>query len=138
MKITQLLSAATNVSWIAVTDTVRDAFDHMETYDLSAAPVLDWSGRYVGTVTEADLRRHVASNDEAAAFATPLSAVERRSRNVAVTVDRDAESLVEQALAHRFIPVVDDCGRLLGIVDRRRILELVKPVGPGERLPSAA
>jgi CBS domain-containing protein len=141
MKITQLLSPMTNVSWISVTDTVRDAFDHLETYDVSAAPVLDWSGRYLGTVTEADLRRHVASNEKTAALATPLSAVERRSRNVAVTVDREVESLVEQALGHRFIPVVDDCGRLLGIVDRRRILGVVGVVGPDgpvKRLPSAA
>ena len=102
----------------------------METYELTAAPILDWNGRYLGTVTEADLRRHVASTDQAAALATPLSTVERRSHNLAVTIDRDVESLVEQASGHRFIPVVDDSGRLLGIVDRRRILDL--------RLPSAA
>ena len=130
MKITQLLTPVTDVPWVSVTDTVRDAFDHMETYDLSAAPILDWDGRYLGTVTEADLRRHLAGTDQTASLATPLSAVERRSRNTAVTVDHDVESLVEQALGHRFIPVVDDCGRLLGIVDRRRILDA--------RLPSAA
>lgn len=130
MKITQLLTPITDVHWISVTDTVRDAFDHMETYELTAAPILDWNGRYLGTVTEADLRRHVASTDQAAALATPLSTVERRSHNLAVTIDRDVESLVEQASGHRFIPVVDDSGRLLGIVDRRRILDA--------RLPSAA
>jgi len=130
MKIMQLLRPLADVPWISVTDTVRDAFDHLETYDLSAAPILDWDGRYVGTATEADLRRHVASTDKTVALATPLSAVERRSKNLAATVDRDVESLVAQALWHSFIPVVDDCGRLLGIVDRRRILDA--------RLPSAA
>ena len=130
MKITQLLTPMTDVHWISVTDTVRDAFVHMETYDLTAAPILDRNGCYLGTVTEADLRRHVARIDKAAAFATPLSAVERRSHNLAVTIDRDVESLVEQAIGHRFIPVVDDGGHLLGIVDRRRILDA--------RLPSAA
>jgi CBS domain-containing protein len=140
MKITQLLTPVTDVPWVSVTDTVRDAFDHLETYELSATPILDWNGCYLGTVTEADLRRHVASTDQAAAFATPLSAVERRSRNVAVTVDRDVDSLVEQALGHRFIPVVDDCGRLLGIIDRRRILDPNSPNRsvPVTRLPSAA
>jgi len=131
MKIMQLLTPTTEVRWISVTDTVRDAFDHMETYELGAAPILDWSGRYLGTVTGADLRRHVASTvDRAAALATPLSAVDRRSHNVAVTGDRDVSSVVDQALGHPFVPVVDDTGCLLGIVDRQRILDA--------RLPSAA
>jgi CBS domain-containing protein len=123
MKIMQLLTPMAEVHWILVTDTVRDALDHMETYDLSAAPILDRDGRYLGTVTMADLQRHMAGADRTAALATPLSAVERRSRNPAASVDRAVDSLVEQALGHRFIPVVDDGGRLLGIVDRRRILD---------------
>jgi CBS domain-containing protein len=131
MKIMQLLTPMTQVQWLPATDTVRDAFDHMETYELSAAPILDWSGRYLGTVTEADLRRHVeSSTDRTAALATALSAIERRAQYVPVTIDRDVESVLEQASTHRFVPVVDDLGRLVGIVDRRRIL--------GERLPSAA
>jgi len=120
MKIMQLLTPMTEVHWILVTDTVRDALDHMETYDLSAAPILDRDGRYLGTVTMADLQRHMAGADRTA---TPLSAVERRSRNPSVSVDREVGSLVAQAAGHRFIPVVDDGGRLLGIVDRRRILD---------------
>jgi len=129
MKITQLLTPITEVHWLAATDTVRDAFDHLESYGLNAAPLLDWNGCYVGTVTAADLHRHV-DGTAANAFATALCDVERRSRNAAVTVNREVESLVEEASSVRFVPVVDDCNRLLGIVDRRRILDT--------RLPSAA
>jgi CBS domain-containing protein len=130
MKITQLLTPMTDVHWILITDTVGDALDHMDTYDLSAAPILDRDGRYLGTVTRADLQRYMTGGDPTAALATPLSAVGRRSRNPAVSVDRDVDSLVTQAAGHRFIPVVDDRGRLLGIVDRRRVL--------AGQLPSAA
>ena len=131
MKITQLMTPMTEIQWLAVTDTVRDAFDHMETYDLHAVPVLDGHRRYVGTVTEADLRRHLdGAADRPAALATPLSDVERRSRNIAVTPDRELASVADHAAGHRFIPVVDDHGQLVGIVDRQRIL--------ASRLPAAA
>jgi CBS domain-containing protein len=112
MKITQLLTPMTEVRWLSVTDTVGDAFDHIETYGLAAAPLVDWGGRYVGTVTEADLRRYPGSRS------TPLSAVERRARNPAVYVDGDASAI--EAASHPFVPVVDGTGRLVGIVERRR------------------
>jgi CBS-domain-containing membrane protein len=131
MTILQLLTPLADVSWLSATDTVRDAFDHLETYELSAAPLIDWSGRYAGTVTQADLRRHVTgAADRAAALATPLSAIERRARNPAAAIDRDPASLTDEAAAHGFVPVVDATGRLIGIIERRRLLDL--------HLPSAA
>jgi len=131
MNIMQLLTPLARVAWLSIADTVRDAFDHLETNDASAAPILDWNGRYIGTITEADLRRHVSTaQDRVAAFATPLSEVERRANNPAVTADRGLTSIVNRAAGHGFVPVVDATGRLVGIVDRHRILEL--------RLPSAA
>ena len=127
-KIIQLLTPKTAVPWLSVADTVRDAFDHLETYELGASPMLDRTGRYVGTVTDADLRRYVANTiDHDAALATPLGQIERRSRNAAVTVDREVDSVVDLASLHRFVPVIDNAGRLLGIVDRRRILETRLP-----------
>ena len=131
MTILQLLTPIARVHWLSVADTVRDAFDQLETYELSAAPLLDWAGRYVGTVTEADLRRHVAATaDRAAAFATPLSDIARRAHNPAVTADRALASIETQAAAHSFVPVIDATGRLVGIIDRGRITN--------RRLPSAA
>lgn len=131
MTILQLLTPMADVSWLSATDTVRDAFDHLETYELSAAPLVDRAGRYAGTVTQADLRRHVAgAGDRTAALATPLSAIERRARNPAVPIDRDLTALADEAAAHGFVPVVDATGRLVGVIDRRRLLDL--------HLPSAA
>jgi CBS-domain-containing membrane protein len=125
LKIIKLLTPKTAVPWLSVADTVRDAFDHLETYELGASPMLDRKGRYVGTVTEADLRRHVANTiDRDSALATPLAQIERRSSNAAVTVDRDVDSVIEQASLHPFVPVVDRAGRFLGIVDRKRVTHL--------------
>ena len=123
MKIIELLTPVAQVPWIAVADSVRDALDHMDSHELGAAPILDAGGRYVGTVTMADFRRHLDSAiDRAAALATPLSDVARRSSNACVSVERDVDSVVGQAATHPFIPVVDATSRLVGIVDRRRVL----------------
>lgn len=122
MKLIQLLTPMSEVHWLSATDTVQDAFDHLETYELSAAPVLDKRGRYVGTITEADLRRHVdGAGDHDAALESALATVERRASYVPVTGDRDVESVAAEAAGHRFVPVVDGVGRLVGIVDRRRM-----------------
>ena len=131
MTIKQVLTPVTEVQWLAATDTACDALDHMEAYDLTAAPILDWRGRYVGTLTAADLRRHLASGrDRAVALATPVARIERRARYEAVTLDASVDSLVAQAAARCFVPVVDDTGKLVGIVGRERILD--------GRMPSAA
>jgi CBS-domain-containing membrane protein len=128
MKITQFLTPITKVQWLSATDTVGDAFDHMETYEVTAAPVLDWDGRYLGTVTEADLRRHVERwVDRARALHTPLADVERRSTNPAVAVESDVSSMIAEASAHPFVPVVDASGKLVGIVDPRRIVDAPLP-----------
>lgn len=131
MTLLQLLTPMTDVPWLSAADSVRDAFDQLETYELSAAPLVDRAGCYAGTVTQADLRRHVAgATDRAAALAMPLSEIERRARNPAVPLDRDPASLADEAAAHGFVPVVDAAGRLAGVIDRRRLFDL--------RVPSAA
>ncbi len=123
MKIAQLLTPITKTPWLSVTDTVRDAFDHMETHEVPSAPLVDWNGCYVGTVTEADLRRHVGRR---LGVDTTLAELERRSHNPAVRIDHEVSTI---DVAHRFIPVVDDRGKLLGIVDCTQL---------PEPLPSAA
>lgn len=131
MKISQMLTPIDQVHWLATTDTVRDALDHMETYVVTAAPLVDWDGRYVGTVTMADVRRHVeGAKERAAAWAAPLARVPRGARYDAVALERDAESLDPHTSMLCFVPVVDGIGKLVGVVDRRRLT--VSPV------PSAA
>jgi CBS domain-containing protein len=110
MKITQLeITPVRDVQWLSVTDTVQDAFDHMETFEVTAVPLLDWAGRYVGTLTFADLRRHVDTIG-GRGLASPLGEVPRRAHYPAVSIDDDVERV------ERFVPVIDDTGKLVGIV----------------------
>ncbi|MBX3155860.1 MAG: CBS domain-containing protein [Deltaproteobacteria bacterium] len=119
MTIMKLLTPISEVHWLSATDTVRDAFDHMETHDLRAAPMLAPDGRYLGTVTQADLRRSLSkARDRGAALDTPLGELELRSHNEPVTPERDVAAVAAQVAAHPFVPVVDQRGVLLGVIDR--------------------
>lgn len=128
MRISQLLTPITHVHWLAATDTVQDALDHMETYEITAAPLVDWNGRYLGTVTGADVRRHLTGTlDRVAALATPLARIGRGAHYDPVEVGRDLDSLDHHAFMLCFVPVVDGAGKLLGIIERKRLTAVPTP-----------
>ncbi|MBA2540169.1 MAG: CBS domain-containing protein [Deltaproteobacteria bacterium] len=56
-------------------DTIGDAFGQMETAGVIALPVVDRKRRILGTVTEADLRRHVAKHGRGSMFSSTLDRV---------------------------------------------------------------
>ena len=128
MTIMQLLTPVNRVASMSATDTVRDAFDHLARHDVDAAPIVDQTGRYVDTVTEADLRRHVASSkNRIIAFTDAVSAVEHRVRNAPVRVEQPLATILDRAAVHGFVPVVDASGKLLGIVERRALVDRLLP-----------
>ena len=113
---------------------------------VSAVPVVDATGRVVGVVSEADLLAQLEYADRTPRH--PLSArrMPYRSRKAvgdtagelmtapAVTVHATetatrAARLLDAAGIKR-LPVVDDGGRLVGIVARRDLLRLYTPAGP--------
>jgi hypothetical protein len=65
MKILELLTPISDVRWLATTDTVADALDHMETYGITAVPLTDGRARR-------------AEQDLAAASIAALEPVSRR------------------------------------------------------------
>jgi CBS domain-containing protein len=127
-----------------VEDVVRTLRDH----ELPGVPVVDAAGRCVGIVTEADL---VLPDDEGdlhiphyinlfggTVFLEPLSRFEERLRKVfaskaddMMTRDPDTvapDTTVQEAArlihecGHNRLPVVDEDGRLVGVVTRVDVL----------------
>jgi CBS domain-containing protein len=120
-----MLTPVAGVTCVSVGDTVRDAYDRLESHDVTAAPLLDAQGHYVGTITEADLRRHLAGRrDRSMACEERLACVERHGHNPAVTTDYTLGALSMRAAGHGFVPVVDDAGKLVGVIDRRKLAHL--------------
>ncbi len=107
---------------------------------ISALPVLDDDGRLAGLVSEADLLDKTSGEERPTG---PLSGLRRRSRhgpkatgltadavmtapaitvNATASVAAAARIMARRAVKH--LPVVDDQGRLVGIVSRRDLLRL--------------
>jgi len=117
----------------------RDVVDLLTDRGISAAPVVDAGGQVLGVVSEADLlhkveavgeqerRRIIRASRRAMAKAHAATAGDLMTAP-AVTVGPDA---TVTAAARRLeservkrMPVVDDAGRLLGIVSRRDLLRM--------------
>jgi CBS domain-containing protein len=125
MNMKSMLTPIRGVTYLRASDTVRDAYDRLESHDLPAAPLVDANGKYLGTVTEADLRLHLAGRrDRAMAFETPLSQLERHAKNPPVTTEASLGALSLRACSQGFVPVVDRAGKLIGVIDRRKVSAL--------------
>jgi CBS domain-containing protein len=131
----------TDVASVRESAPYREIVDVLATRGVSAVPVVDASNRVVGVVSEADLLHKVEFKGEPIA----ASLFERRRRRMArdkaggesagelmstpaVTVPGrtpvvEAARLMEAERVKR-LPVVDDLGRLVGIVSRRDLLSV--------------
>jgi len=125
MNMKSMLTPIRGVTYLRASDTVREAYDQLERHALAAAPLVDGDGRYLGTITESDLRHHLAGRrDRAMAFETPLSQLERHAKNPPVTTDESLGALAMRACSQGFVPVVDGAGTLIGVIDRRKVSAL--------------
>ncbi|MGW9026121.1 CBS domain-containing protein [Streptomyces sp. NPDC055722] len=116
----------------------KDITEHLAEHDITAVPVVDDQGRPIGVVSEADLLRRQESQADpgghlSAAYLQPAERAKAHALTAeglmtspAVTA-RPRWSVVEAARAMarhhvKRLPVVDDAGRLVGIVSRGDLL----------------
>ncbi|TJZ42208.1 CBS domain-containing protein [Streptomyces piniterrae] len=93
----------------------------LDEYGITAVPVVDEDERTVGVVSEADLlRRHTGERGPSTAEALMSSpAIVARPEWSAV---RAARTMEEKKIKR--LPVVDDSGRLIGVISRRDLMQL--------------
>jgi CBS domain-containing protein len=126
MNIAFFLTPKSEVVWVPLRATMRQALERMEYHRYSAVPLLDDEGAYVGTLTEGDLLWKMKSSPDLTFADTehvPLADVPRLNENKAVLVTTDIEALLAAAADRNFVPVVDSRGVFMGIVRRKAIIE---------------
>ena len=105
--------------------TMRQVMERMEHHGYTAIPLLDKSGRYVGTLTEGDLLWKLKNTPDLNFKNTECVKVNEISRRVvhkSVSINADIESLINLAVNQNFVPVVDDEGIFIGIIKRSDII----------------
>ena len=126
MNILFFLTPKSEVAYIYTDDTIRQALEKMEHHRYAAVPVLEHSGKYVGTITEGDLLWGIKNQynlNLKAAEDVPVSVIRRRADYQPVSGKSRMEDLIDRALNQNFVPAVDDRGLFIGIITRKDIIK---------------
>jgi len=111
---------------IPTTAVVDDVFDLLLRHNVSGLPVVDDENHLVAVVSEADLFRLL---DTPASQTTPLADLWTRDV-ISVRPDDTLPDVIDLFHEHqvRRFPVVDDGGKLIGVVSRRDVIRMIRDV----------
>ncbi len=125
MNIAFFLTPKHEVIYENVESNMRQALEKMEKSGYTAIPLIDKSGRYVGTITEGDLLWKM-KNTQGLNFENinevNIKEIPRRVKHESVYINANIESLISLAARQNFVPVVDDNGTFIGIIKRSDII----------------
>jgi CBS domain-containing protein len=143
-----------DVVWVGKDTSLTDVVELMAARDISGAPVLDEGGRIAGIISEKDVLARMGSKDAKSfmdvvahclktggCVAVPLrrETAQDIMTSPAITVSRNAavSDIAALMTLHNInrVPVVDEDGRLVGIVSRADIVQsaCAEPSSEGER-----
>ena len=119
------LKPKSEIAYIKVEDTLRQAIQKMEYHKYSSIPILNKDGKYIGTITEGDLlwginNKYNLSLKEAEYI--PITEIDRKLDYLAVRADANMEDLMLRAMDQNFVPVIDDQENFIGIITRKDII----------------
>lgn len=125
MNIAFFLTPKHEVVFETVEATMRQVLERMEHHGYTAIPLIDKSGKYVGTLTEGDLLWKL-KNTPGLSFdnmnQVSVKEIQRRIKHKSVYINENIESLISLAARQNFVPVVDDNGIFIGIIKRSDII----------------
>lgn len=105
--------------------TMRQVMEKMEHHGYTAIPLIDKSGKYVGTLTEGDLLWKLKNTPDLNFKNTEsvkVKEIDRRVSHKSVSINSDIENLINLAVNQNFVPVTDDNGIFIGIIKRSDII----------------
>lgn len=126
MNILLFLTPKSQVAYLEDHYTVRSGLEKMLYHHYTAIPVISKDGLYVGTVTEGDFLRYIASSDSLEKKDMeniPITSIIRMGWNPPCNANESIENLMQKLMEQNFVPVVDDRGVFVGIVTRKSILK---------------
>ena len=125
MNILFFLTPKEDVAHVDEDDTLRQVLEKMEHHGYTAIPLIDKSGKYVGTLTEGDLLWKLKNTPDLNFKNTEcvkVKEIDRRVSHKSVSINSDIENLINLAINQNFVPVVDDNGIFIGIIKRSDII----------------
>jgi len=105
-------------------ETVVDAVKKMKKHNVSSVLIVDEHGKLLGIFTERDLVKVVALNKP---LSTKLEEVMTKGKLVTASPDDPLPLIAHKMIEHniRHIPVLDDEGKVVGIISIRKLLRYI-------------
>lgn len=125
MNILFFLTPKEEVAYIYSDDNLRQVLEKMHHHRYSCIPMIDRTGKYVGSITEGDLLWGLKENKGLSLKDTEdvqITSIERRNYYQPVHIETDMEDLIEKAMNQNYVPVVDDKENFIGIITRKDII----------------
>lgn len=125
MNIAFLLTPKNEVIYEYLDATMRQVMERMDHHGYTAIPLIDRSGKYIGTLTEGDLLRKLKNTPDLNFKNTgtiKINEIARRKKHKSVSINANVESIVNLATTQNFVPVIDDEGIFIGIIKRSDII----------------
>lgn len=126
MNIAFFLTPKSELVYININSTMRQALEKLEHHRYTAIPLVHTEGEYAGTLTEGDLLWKLKNTSSLSFNNTQqvvLSEVSLHRTNEPVSINAEIEDLLSRAMEQNFVPVIDDDGIFIGIVKRRDIIQ---------------
>ena len=131
MNIMFFLKPKAEVNYLYDDNTMIKGLEKMRTHSYTAIPVIDRSGKYMGTVTQGDFLWKLVdlgSVRNAATDSVLVRDIMHEERNQPLKTSASVDDVLDRAMDQNFVPVVDDRGMFIGIVTRRDILRYFRDI----------
>ncbi len=125
MNIAKIMIPKSLTVFLHESDSVRQGLENLRRHGYTAIPVLDASGRYIGSVTEGDFLRCIleeGTTDKRVLENRRIGELLRQEFCPALPIDAPEDTVIDTVLRQNFVPIVDDRNVLCGIVTRRRLI----------------
>jgi CBS domain-containing protein len=125
----ELITPKSSVAFLQDNSTVRQALEKLTYHKFSVIPILNTEGEYVGSLSEGDVLRFLASQndlDKESCESFLIMDIERYRSYKSIKIDASFDEVYEVSLSQNFIPIVDDRNIFIGLVRRKEIMMYIK------------
>lgn len=123
-----LITPKNATAFITDNTSLRGIIERFKVQRFSVVPIIGEDGKYVGTISEGDLLRYIASKDSFKiedAESMSINDIEIYRPYKCLSSDAALLEIMALALEQNFIPIIDDRGFYIGIIKRKEILEFL-------------
>lgn len=126
MNIISILKPKNIVTYVIDTDSLEKVLSTIRESGFATIPVIDRTGKYVGTISEGDMLWYIDRKGIDALKTSKASDIVNKVRNPAVKDMVNSKVLIDGLKSQNFLCMVDDRNCFIGIITRKEVLKYLE------------